>query len=71
MKGECEAIGGEFVLPEKDGILKTEDVEVWNALEKIYLDRGFEVRRYGPYVDGGPSSVYHGIDLMVSWGPKK
>lgn len=60
-KGEHSAIGGEFTDP-----LSDEDKEVWDRLKKHYESLGFKTRRHD-YVDGGPSHVYNGIDLMVDW----
>jgi hypothetical protein len=66
-KGKTSAIGGEFMLSEGKSTLDAEDRALWNRLKTHYEGMGFKTRVHGPYVDGGPSHVYHGLDLIVDW----
>jgi hypothetical protein len=61
-RGEHFAIGGDFGHP-----LGDEAKAIWERLKKHYEGMGFKTRAHGPYVDGGPSHVYTGMDLIVDW----
>lgn len=47
--------------------LNNETREAAKRLMDHFEGQGFKVYWHGPYVDGGPSKVYHGIDLVVEW----